>query len=91
MSIISKKFKAFGTCIACGKRGIIDLHHIKSRKSGGSDCTNNLLELCRAHHVEIHQIGRTTFIKKYRLEYLMNEKGWEFDTVSNKWINITME
>ena len=66
-------------CLVCNKLGV-DLHHIKTRKSGGSDNDYNLMPLCRLHHTEIHKIGLTTFANKYNQvkEFLISH-GWELD------------
>ena len=53
-------------CTACGSWPV-DVHHIKSVGSGGSDHINNLMPLCRTHHIEIHKIGRLTFMEKYEI------------------------
>jgi hypothetical protein len=71
-------------CLLCHCQA--ERHHIKSRGSGGSDDNCNILLLCRAHHVEIHKIGRTHFIEKYNLISLMISKGWQFIPFLNKWL-----
>ena len=58
------KFRALPCCV-CGKPGPSDPHHWKSVKSGGHDVEGNILPTCRQHHVEVHTIGRETFLKKY--------------------------
>lgn len=70
------------TCVTCQTVGI-DYHHLKSKKSGGCNCGHNLISLCRAHHVEIHKIGRNTFVKKHKLETYLKFKGWLHE--SGKW------
>lgn len=55
-------------CVACGRSGPSDAHHIRSRGAGGGDELTNLMSLCRICHVEIHKIGRKTFFDKYELE-----------------------
>lgn len=43
----------------CGKQAV-DIHHINSRGMGGTkhkDDINNLMALCRAHHVEYGDIS----------------------------------
>ena len=54
-------------CLVCG-RGPSDPHHLKTRGAGGDDSDDNLIALCRVHHVEIHKIGRDTFIQKYNIK-----------------------
>lgn len=51
-------------CIVCGYGA--DAHHLDSRGSGGSDYS--AIPLCRSHHSEIHQIGKTQFNQKYNLD-----------------------
>ncbi len=53
-------------CKVCGKRPV-DPHHIRSRGAGGGDELENLLPLCRQHHVEWHTIGGKSMTKKYDL------------------------
>ena len=74
-------------CKACGKRNDIDVHHVKSRGSGGGDEEWNLIPLCRNCHVKIHQYGISKFISKYPNagEYLIS-RGWEYDEVIGKWV-----
>jgi hypothetical protein len=50
-------------CVCFAPR--VDVHHFKSRKSGGGDNLGNLMPLCRTHHTEIHTIGRWSFLEKY--------------------------
>lgn len=63
-------------CTVCSRIDA-ELHHVKTRKSGGSDNPHNLMPLCRKHHTEIHQIGTTTFSEKYPIA-----KNW---LISNHW------
>ena len=51
-------------CVCC-LRQPVDPHHVTSRGAGGGDEAENVVPLCREHHVEIHTIGRDTFRKKY--------------------------
>ena len=51
-------------CIICGAPG--EAHHLRSKGAGGGDEPDNTMVLCRTHHREIHDIGRDTFITKYR-------------------------
>lgn len=63
-----------------------DLHHVKTRKSGGTDDSHNLMPLCRSHHTECHKIGTSTFVKKYNSARLwMLSNGWEYNELLNKW------
>ena len=52
-------------CEVCGADTTEPPHHIKTRGAGGQDNQENLIELCREHHIEVHKIGRETFAKKY--------------------------
>lgn len=71
------------SCIICGEDN--ERHHIKTRGSGGSDDDWNIMFLCRMHHVEIHKIGRNTFIEKHNLTNYMENKGWEFIGILKRW------
>lgn len=57
-------------CCICGKRA--DLHHIDA-VGMGNDRTNvehlgrEVMSLCRVHHGEYHQVGKSEFIGKYHL------------------------
>ncbi len=59
LALIRKK-----ACLICSN-GNSDPHHLTTRGAGGRDSLDNLVPLCRTHHVEIHKIGRVTFAKKY--------------------------
>lgn len=55
-----------GTC--CGG---LDVHHIRSRGSGGDDVEDNLILVCRCHHNRIHN----GLVKRYELyEALRRDK-----------------
>lgn len=65
-------------CEICGGRGI-DVHHIENRKSGGTkkeDTIENLMCLCRPHHVEFGD-------KKQYKDFLKN-KHQEFMDIMGK-------
>ena len=51
-------------CCVCEKYGC-DPDHIKTVGAGGDDVENNVWPLCRTHHVERHQLGVLTFIRKH--------------------------
>lgn len=38
----------------CGKRGTLDIHHIKRRIHGGNNKIKNLKVLCKVHHIIEH-------------------------------------
>ena len=44
--------------------GTVDPHHVRTRGAGGGEVAN-LVPLCRAHHDELHQMGRKSFALKY--------------------------
>lgn len=70
-------------CIVTGKYGA-DLHHVKSRGSGGIDAEWNLMPLTHSLHVECEQIGLVSFAKKYpAVEVWLISHGWYFDL--GKW------
>lgn len=74
-------------CTVCGKKSV-DLHHWKSRGSGGSDDESNLLPVCRKHHSELHQIGSKTFADKYKqVKMWLRLNGWQLDPVLLRWTN----
>jgi len=66
-------------CDACGRFGIMDRCHIRSRGAGAGWETWEFLILCRTHHVESGQVGWFNFCKKFpKILELLNEKGWDF-------------
>ncbi len=72
-------------CVVSGSRGP-DLHHVKTKKSGGPDESWNLCPLSRKLHVEIHQIGLSTFANKYpKFKNWLIANGWEYVELLNKW------
>lgn len=86
MKYVSKSLN----CVICGFKGV-DLHHIKTRKSGGSDKAHNLMPLCHKHHVLIHAKGTNGVImyeKRHRdfslVELWLLKNGWEQNFL-NKW------
>lgn len=62
-----------GKCEFCRKVGPTDMHHIKTRGSGGDDTEENLIELCRLCHTMVHN----GHIKRQWLEAIKN--GGEFN------------
>lgn len=68
-------------CIACGKVGS-DPCHIRSRGAGGADVFDNVMALCRSHHIEQHSIGWSRFSAKYEsVLHELSTKGWVFDAI----------
>lgn len=58
-------------CCVCGKKA--DLHHMDAVGSGRNRKEivhegMRVLTLCREHHTEVHQIGKTFFKDKYHLD-----------------------
>lgn len=73
-----KNYKSDKPCLVCGenRENMVCMHHIKTRKSGGSDESFNLMPLCQKHHNEIHSSGTYSFVTKYRLQEWMMSNGW---------------
>ena len=46
-------------CRECGKAGILEVHHIQHVRNGGSDELDNLITLCRNHHIRMHSKPKT--------------------------------
>lgn len=81
------RFNQIG-CVVCGTWEF-EKHHLKTRKSGGSDRETNLFELCRSHHTEIHTLGTNRFAMKYeRFKKELIRKGWEFDLTLLRWTHV---
>ncbi len=75
----SNEFK----CVVCLKPGA-DLHHIKTRKSGGPDESWNLLPICHAKHVEAHSIGLIKLADRYpAIKAWLLDNGWLIE--QGKW------
>jgi len=55
-------------CALCGRTEGLEVHHIKSRGSGGSDEHHNLIRLCRWCHVKAHsQPGFNQRLKEMKI------------------------
>jgi hypothetical protein len=50
-------------CEICGQRA--DPHEIISRKTGGPREAWNVIYLCFIHHREYHDLGRSSWARKY--------------------------
>lgn len=64
---IIEKCRTYGTCMFGGDCfGDLDVHHIKSRGSGGGDMEGNIILLCRHHHILAHagKIRKTILYKR---------------------------
>lgn len=78
-------------CIICQSRPC-DPHHIKSRGTYGGDKEYNLLPVCSAHYVEVHQIGLVKFAEKYKqVKSWLRLNKWQFDGFMNKYIHVGTE
>lgn len=53
----------------------VDVHHIKTRGSGGDDVRENMICLCRKHHEDAHW-GRIT--KDQLKKWLEERYGYEY-------------
>lgn len=74
-----------GTCIACRRKGV-DLHHVRTRGSGGSDESFNLMPLCRGHHVVIHNKGTKWATERlFGVLRWLRKNGWEFNYQMGKY------
>lgn len=72
-----KGCKIYRTCVVCSAQAT-DMHHIKTRKSGGSDDPWNLMPLCRMHHQETHRIGAASFaLKHIQARNYLHGNGWQ--------------
>ena len=52
-------------CEYCGKTGVIHVHHLKSKGSGGHDTPENLMSLCKDCHSAVHngQISKQSLLR----------------------------
>lgn len=74
-------------CIVTYEAGV-DLHHVKTRKSGGTDDSWNLMPLKHELHQECHQIGLGTFSRRYvQVHNWLIENGWEQCLITHKWFH----
>ena len=70
-------------CVACGQKGLIETHHVRSKGAGGDDNEKNILSLCLRHHqlgsTSIHKLGHSKFFEKFpHVLNLLKTMGWEF-------------
>lgn len=56
-------------CQVCGRWGVVHVHHIKTRGSGGGDVPENLISLCYECHTKAHA-GKLS--KEFLKERIMN-------------------
>ncbi|WP_353737445.1 HNH endonuclease signature motif containing protein [Microcystis sp. M061S2] len=72
--------------MACGKDGPSDVHHVKTRGSGGGDDYWNVMPLCRVHHTEWHKIGMQQMIAKHpAINEFLTKLGWTWEMVQGRW------
>ena len=58
-----------------GCSGGVDPHHIDSKGSGGDDIPENLITLCRKHHI----MAQENLISKYKLRGILTKYfGYEY-------------
>ncbi len=60
-------------CEVCGRLIFLGPDHIIFRSQGGSDVEENLIALCRKHHLMAHGLDQKTIPREYR-EYLQTIK-----------------
>jgi len=82
-------YRADEDCIICGKNTSKDTcwHHLKTRGSGGTDDSWNMVPVCFNHHTAyFHLKGLTFTANKFKKvhEFLINN-GWIFDENRSKW------
>lgn len=75
-----------GRCLACGIEGDIDIHHVKTRGSGGTDDHWNLMPLDRKCHQRVHQLGLDRFAKEFKtVRCWLLAKGWTYEGNFKRW------
>ncbi len=85
---MAKKTKYYSSDTPCVVTGamMVDLHHVKSRASGGKDEPHNLMPLIHRLHQELHTIGLNRFAQKYdRVREWLIAHEWYFCPVLLKW------
>ena len=74
-------------CLCCEKI-TVEWHHLKTRKSGGSDHWKNMVPLCREHHQLAHLKHHTYMAIKFDgFRKALIARGWEFNGFLDKWVN----
>lgn len=73
-------------CECCGGTWpMLDIDHVKTFGSGGSNEAYNCMTLCRFCHIEKGSIGLVSFAKKYpTVKNWLISNQWEF--ISGKWL-----
>lgn len=85
---MAKNYKSDLPCLVCLEEGEnkVCFHHVKTRKSGGSDRAHNLMPLCFLCHEEIHKKGLSLFSALYsQVAKWLGDQGWEYEPHYNKW------
>lgn len=73
-------------CLGCGSIGPSEIHHLRSRGSGGDDSAWNVVPLDRKCHQKIHSLGLSTFLESHNaLKDWMLSMGWYYEKNRNKW------
>lgn len=83
-----KNFEALEPCTICGisGKGLVCFHHLKHRSSGGGNEPFNLVPLCKAHHVQVHYLNKTSMAMRYpQFENWLKNHGWYFCNVQERW------
>lgn len=65
----SKEYRLFVAdhpCIVCLNSSNVDAHHWRTWASQRNDFF--CVPLCREHHQSFHQVGKSKFLKMYRME-----------------------
>ena len=73
-------------CIVTGKAA--ELHHVKTRGSGGPDEEWNLVPVSRLIHSLWHSRGNTYMARTYPIikKWLL-EHGWTYDEYTKRWVH----
>jgi hypothetical protein len=68
-------------CVVCnGKHGPSDPAHIKTRGSGGDDTEENVMPLCRLHHIEQTGLNWFRFCERYpKVLKELERRQWRFE------------
>lgn len=68
-------------CAICN-RTPTDSCHIKTNGSGGTMEDYNIIQMCRLHHNEQHNLGWNKMVYRYpHLNIILESKGWELRNV----------
>ena len=83
------KYVTTDSCVACGR--MTDngnaLHHIKTRKSGGTDDSWNMIPTCFSCHTKYHSQGLVYMAEKHpRVKKWLLDHEWGYDEFLKKWV-----